>query len=712
MKMLKTVVLVIAFALTMNVTVMAESYKTYVYTDNGKHVVDSVNLYSFSAAIFGEDTNAGSFNNPRDIFVDNEKRIYVADTGNNRIVVLSKEFKFLYEIKEFTIKQNPSKLNAPQGVFVSEDKEIYVADTQNSRIVIFSYTGEFLRELTAPVLDAITAEVSEFVYRPQKLAIDRTGRIYVVAQSVTMGIIQLSAEGEFEGFLGAQKVVYDPLTYFWKQIMTGAQIDRMLASVPTEYNNISIDAEGFLYVTSSAIDKKELLADIENPSTQPSVAPIKRLNPSGTDVLRRRGGISICGDLMVKNDKNEDKISGIVDVDIGPENTYVVLDSTRSRVFIYTFDGEMVGAFGEKGEQKANLQEAAAVAYKGDELLTLDAKAAKIVRYTPTSYLKTIFSALNSYNVYNYEISIEEWKKVLKVNPSSELAYIGIAKSLYLDERFEEAMHYYKMAGNTTGYSEAMNSYRDESLKSNLLFVLLGVVVIAFVLTLFVRFVSKCNRYAEETGTGEKGLHQILYGFYIPFHPFDGFWDLKHEKRGGMKGAVFWVVMAILGLTVNSIGSDYLFSPVRQGKGSELTTLYTILGFAAVFALWIIANWCLTTLFDGEGTIKDIFISTSYALLPMIVGLFLITGLSYLCTMDEALYLSLIQTICYGGTLLLVFIGNMTTHRFTLSKAVLMTVFTILGMAVIAFLVLVFVSIINQMKSFVTLIYNEITFRS
>lgn len=76
------------------------TYTTYTYDKDG-YAVNSPAAYEFKREYAGTDLRAGAFNHPSDIFVDEEQNIYVVDTGNNRIVVLNKEFKLINSLEKF-----------------------------------------------------------------------------------------------------------------------------------------------------------------------------------------------------------------------------------------------------------------------------------------------------------------------------------------------------------------------------------------------------------------------------------------------------------------------------------------------------------------------------------------------------------------------------------------------------------------------------------
>lgn len=77
------------------------------------------------------DDVAGGFNNPQDIFIDAQGRIFVADTGNNRIVQMSPE----HEVVAVFTGDGEKEFSEPAGVFVTEEGEIYVADNRPVLII-------------------------------------------------------------------------------------------------------------------------------------------------------------------------------------------------------------------------------------------------------------------------------------------------------------------------------------------------------------------------------------------------------------------------------------------------------------------------------------------------------------------------------------------------------------------------------------------------
>ena len=234
------------------------------------------------------------------------------------------------------------------------------------------------------------------------------------------------------------------------------------------------------------------------------------------------------------------------------------------------------------------------------------------------------------------------------------------------------------------------------------------IVVVVVLYYLLFHFTAKVN-VAGQTKTERRTFgEEIVYGFWVLFHPFDGFWDLKHEQRGSIRGSIFWIILLIISFQYRTMSSGYLVNPTREIGNVVVTVLSVLL---PIF-LWCIANWCLTTLFDGEGSFRDIFIATSYALIPMVLFTIPLTIASHFVLVTELEVISFLYGLSYVWTGFLIFFGSMVTHDYTFGKNVLVCLGSIVGIAFILFLALLFVSLINRIIGFIYSIINEIYLRT
>lgn len=139
---------------------------------------------------------------------------------------------------------------------------------------------------------------------------------------------------------------------------------------------------------------------------------------------------------------------------------------------------------------------------------------------------------------------------------------------------------------------------------------------------------------------------ELRYAFYLLFHPFKGFWDIKHEKKGSLLTAGILLIAFLLSQICSSLYTGYLFS---DGGLDDFNLFRELFKWFFLFFGWCLSNWCLTCLFDGEGTFGDIFKATAFALVPMTVFSFALIPLSHFFVLTEATLYSMLMNTVSGG---------------------------------------------------------------
>ena len=200
----------------------------------------------------------------------------------------------------------------------------------------------------------------------------------------------------------------------------------------------------------------------------------------------------------------------------------------------------------------------------------------------------------------------------------------------------------------------------------------------------------------------------LKMAIYTIFHPFNGFWDLKHEKMGSFLKANIILIMLIITFTLRSQFTGFV---LNMSEPTDFNLFYQITSLVLPFLIWCIANWCITTLVDGEGNFRDIYITTAYALIPLILFNIPMVIISNIITIEESAFYSILDTasIIWSGFLL--FSGILTIHQFSIKKTLLTIVIAILGMMIMIFILLLFFTLVQNMFNFCRLIWAEISIR-
>lgn len=449
------------------VTVHAEEGYTYNY-DWWYDVQYSPDAYTvagvFTAQDLGLDTRLSA---PEGLFVY-ESMVYICDTGNNRILELERDAPDSLELKRVIDSfqggnQEKTTFDTPTDVVVTADGYMYICDKNNERILKLDMDLNYVMEFGKP--DDATFDQSMKFY-PNKIAVDSAGRVYCVATNVNKGLIKFEEDGEYSGFTGASKVTFDWTDYLWKKMATQAQKAQMESFVPTEYDNLYMDEDGFIYVCTSNVSTNDLDSG--------DADPIRRLNMMGNNILVENGSFYVIGDLYYESGGGFQGPSLFVDVTAMENDIYVALDKVRGRLFSYDNQGRLLHAFGGIGNMDGYFRRPAALDHMGRDLLVLDSLDCSLTVFVPTQYGELIFEAIDEFQSGLYYESGETWKEVLARNGNYDLAYIGIGRSLLRQEKYHEAMEYFSLKWDVLNYSKAFKQYRKEWVEENILWLIAG----------------------------------------------------------------------------------------------------------------------------------------------------------------------------------------------------------------------------------------------
>lgn len=451
--------------------------RSYTYNyDWWGDVQDSPDVYTvcnvYTSADFGLDV---SLKSPEGLFVQGNT-VYICDTGNNRIIELERVSTEKFEVRRiydsFKGDVENKTFSSPSDIAVSEEGDIYIADKGNARILKLDQDLNYVMQFDKPVDSSLDPETN---FTPNKIVIDTAGRVYCIATGINKGLIKYEPDGVFSGFVGATKAKYDWVDYIWKKFATQEQRAQMESFVPTEYDNIYMDYEGFVYAVTGAVDRDSL----RNEEAQ----AIRKLNLMGNDILVRNGEYDVYGDLYMGNGGGYEGPSYFTDVTTMDNDVYVCLDKNRSRLFGYNDQGKMVFACGGNGNMDGYFRRPAAIEHMDYDLMVLDSLDCSLTLFLPTEFGSLVYQAMDQFDQGDYDASGESWQKVMDLNGNYDLAYIGIGRSLLRQERYREAMDYFELKYDDENYSKAYKQYRKEWVEEHIVIIVI-IVLAAFLIPL------------------------------------------------------------------------------------------------------------------------------------------------------------------------------------------------------------------------------------
>lgn len=424
---------------------------------------------------------------PQSLFVQGQD-LYVCDTGNNRLLQLTRGGDGFHLVRIIDTIQGaePATFNTPSDVFVDEEGNIYICDTNNQRVVMVDKDLNFLKAFTKPTDSTFDQSLN---FLPNKLVVDTSGRVFCLATNVNKGLVKFEADTTFTGYVGANKVVYNFAEYIWKEFFTTkAQRAQQESFVPTEYCNVYMDEESFIYATNISFEEGDLIWD--------KAMPIRRLNGIGNDILIKNDRYPPIGDLYWIEGSVEQGPSKLIDITVLENDIYVAADRTRGRLFGYDSQGIMLWAFGSLGNTSTTFNSIISLEHMGRDLIVLDQTEADITVFTPTEYGNLIYDASADYLRGDYDGSAAKWEEVLRFNANYNLAFIGIGRSLMRQEKFKEAMDYFEMAHDRDNYGRAFRQYRKIWVEENIGWMALALAVVMIV-PLIIRTIKRTRMEVE-----------------------------------------------------------------------------------------------------------------------------------------------------------------------------------------------------------------------
>lgn len=376
---------------------------------------------------------------------------------------------------------------------------------------------------------------TQITYKPLKVVVDNAMRMFVVSRDCYQGLVELNSDGGFTKFFGATKTK-QTLSSLLNRLFTSKAKDKLQQNLSTEYSNVTIDEQGFIYGTISQLKLEDLVSHFDAAAASEVGAALRKLNAAGADVLKRTGITPPSGDWG--DGVNRSSYSYLCDVTVSENGLTSVLDSQKGRVFTYTNTGELLYVFGALGqtiskvgeENTASRQEqvgyiegtslvpvAIELLTDDETVLILDSSGAQFTTYKPTEYGLVLREAVNSHEERRYEDAVNAWNKILGMSSNSALAYKGVGRVYYLwaaetevinndtteqRETFLKAADYFMKGYSQEDYGKAFYKYRDLVLEKAMPYIMWAIIIIT-VVVLVTGWYKKFKRFIETGGKNQ-----------------------------------------------------------------------------------------------------------------------------------------------------------------------------------------------------------------
>lgn len=693
-KFFAVTVLVVMVITELSVAVFADvPYNSYTYwSDVGEEdkAVGNRQMYGADTLLTAKSLGIDDFTEISDICTDKEGKLYILDSSS-RITVIDKSFSLLYEIKKIN---GTLEYNDAEGLYVERDGTIYICDTKNHRLLHITSDGKLINEIGLPDSPLIP---DDFNFAPTAMTTDEDGFLYVLSDGSYYGALLYSPELKFMGFYGANSVkgtLATVITNIKNKIISNKEKKaNSKQNLPYCFVDIAIDDNGFIYTCNGYTDKSG------------NKGQIRRLSPGTGLNLLSSDDINFA-DTETNGEYNNGLLSkqDIMDVEVDSHGFVFGLESAYGRVFIYNKDGKTMSTFGGgtgSGTQFGTFVNVSSMALgdNGEKVFVSDKRTNYITVFTVTEFGRLVREATELTVVGKYDESLEMWQEALKRDNNYQPAYSGLARISLNEEKYSEAMELAKTGYDRDTYALAFEYERNRFLNDNFVWIFILVIAVAVIIISLLIIKSKKHIVLIKN-------REIKTMISVPIHPANTFTDIKEKHVGSYALCAFTVLIFYISTVLQTLAGGFMFSIYDS---ASFNSLWVFVRSVGLVVLWIAADWMVCTLLGGNGKLKEITVVTCYSLWPLIISKLLRLLLTNVLLPTESSFLSILDTVAVIYFLILMVIGLLKIHDFSMSRLLGTSILALVGIAAIVFLIIMVSILVQQFFGFIVTIVSEIS---
>jgi tetratricopeptide (TPR) repeat protein len=609
------------------------------------------------------------------MFITEDGLIYVADTGNGRIVKLNAN----YEVETI---YGEEELQGPTGLFVDDEGTIFVADARQDMIFIFDADGNVVNSFGRPS-EPLFGQNRQFL--PRKIAVDARENLYIISEGSVNGIVQMNTKGNFIGYFGANTATMSLKMILQRMFLTEEQLAQFIRNEAASPSNLTIDHQSLLFTVTAGTNDWE---------------SIRRYTISGKNVFPDIWGSTTFRDI----DVNENGLVLAVDAD--------------GFLVEYDLNGTMLFVFGAKdnGNQRlGTLKNPTAVGRFGELIYVLDKDKNALVVYETTSFAREVHEGVRLYIDGFYREAMPYFEEILDFNGSLIMAYQGIADAYFKAGDYPNALTNYRYAEDRSGYSQAFWELRNVVLQQYLSQVFLGLIGFSLVFQVGKRF-ERRYRWFDPARSWLRNLQQIklvddfVFMFRFIKQPADSFYYIKHKLRGSLTFAILLYVWVIVVRILTLYVTGFVFNP--YSALSDIRVENEIVLVVGLIFLWNAANYLVSTISDGEGRVRDVVIGTAYSLFPYALIALPVALISNLLTLNEIFLHNFTLNLMWVWVGIMLFIMVKEIHNYTFSETVRNVLLTLFTMGLFVLTGYILYVLFTQLFDFISAIAQELRLRA
>lgn len=626
---------------------------------------------------------------------DNEGNINILDSGNGFVYIFDKEYNYLKTLDG--IDYNGKKLGfiGAKGIYYDSENTLYICDTENKRIICKS------KDSKVRIIENIKNKVipSDFVFSPIRVTKDKNGFLYILCEGSYYGLLVLSAEDEFLGFFGANKVtatVLDAVTEWITSIFeTKEKHEASVKKLPYQMTDITVSTSGFVCAATTELNGQ-----------------IRMFAPTGSNILRAKNHFELVdGDNYNFADYPNTFVQATSTWGVSISQKFVgmtsdndgyiyALDSTQGRIYMYDEYCNLLSVFGGgigTGEQLGTFFTPSSITASGDDLIVLDFINKNFTVFRINDFGKQMKTAQSLTNKGEYAQSKPYWESILSLDKNCQLAYIGLAKAEYDEGDYKAAMEYSKTGLDRKTYAQSYKYVRNNFITENFKWMILILVII-------VAAVIYIKISARKKGWSFKVNPKLKVCLQTTFKPIETFNLVAKNDMGSVPLALVMLALFYVSSVCTKLLGGFSMNLIDI---TNFNAIYVLLGTVGLMVIYVAINWAVCTLLEGKGNLKKIFCVSCYSLQPLIIYYILFIILSYVIIPTGNSSLSLVETAFTIMFIVWLLLSITVIHDFSFFKAIGVGLIILLGIAIALFIIFIMLTLGQNLIAFILGIIQE-----
>ena len=218
-------------------------------------------------------------------------------------------------------------------------------------------------------------------------------------------------------------------------------------------------------------------------------------------------------------------------------------------------------------------------------------------------------------------------------------------------------------------------------------------------------YVKAFIKFIKEKLCKVKFLRELGYIFKFLKHPLDAFYEVKKHNKVSFITGLFLYILLFVELVLAEVFTGFIFNPIDV-ETISVSSIFT--SSILVILLFVICHYLIASIVQGNGTFKDVFVSTICSFTPVIVFLPIVVLVSNFLTLNESFIYQFGTLVIWGWSFILLFFMIKEIQELEVGETIANILLTVVTMILFVAFGFLLYALADQIISFVYDVIMEV----